>query len=455
MNSIRLAIYLLSAINVGLFIFLAYLALKGWRKNITNRYYFTLLVSIIVWLLIINVEGLHGNNTLFSRFDFFFVSSVCFCFSLFARSYIPIRRRNRIVQYISFVVYAILIFLSFSHVVFTRVNTSGPYEISKPLYAFYILLLTFLAIGVGGITLYKQWKKSEGILRRQLGYVLFGFTLPTVILLVISAYNVFVKHVSDDFYSFVTNIGIIFALLCTNAIFRYRFLDIRVVLQRSIVRIVSFLALLLVYLLLILVLRDTLISETKELNPTSLVVVGLLIILTVEPLRKYIYNFVDKRFELHDRQQERIQQQLQIVLKSQRSLADLEQAIRKAFQETASVDTVDYVDADDQKLIGKPALRAYLQSTGKIVICEEMPYRLDEDARFKQVNDEVKGGLATAYVPIGQNEIFVGSFMLGPRKGKVAYSAQEVSAIKLLQSQATDAFLNARLYKQAVERIRV
>ncbi|MEK7518611.1 MAG: GAF domain-containing protein [Patescibacteria group bacterium] len=89
------------------------------------------------------------------------------------------------------------------------------------------------------------------------------------------------------------------------------------------------------------------------------------------------------------------------------------------------------------------------------MICEELLYRLDEDPRFKQVNDEVKGGIVTAYVPIGQNEIFVGSFVLGQRKGKVAYSAQEVTAMKLLQSQATEAFLNARLYKQVVERIKV
>jgi GAF domain-containing protein len=119
------------------------------------------------------------------------------------------------------------------------------------------------------------------------------------------------------------------------------------------------------------------------------------------------------------------------------------------------VEMVDFVDADDQKLIGKPALRAYLQSTGKIVICEELPYRLDEDPRFKQVNEEVKDSASTAYVPIGQNEIFVGSWMLGPRKGKAAYSAQEVATLKDLQRQATDAMLNARLYKQAVERIRV
>jgi len=45
--------------------------------------------------------------------------------------------------------------------------------------------------------------------------------------------------------------------------------------------------------------------------------------------------------------------------------------------------------------------------------------------------------------------------MVGLWKGKVVYSAQEVSAMKFLHSQVTEAFLYARLYKQAVERIRV
>ncbi len=454
MNSTRLIIYILSAFNVGLFIVLAYLALGGWRK-IVNRYYFGLIISIVVWLILTNYQGITHIVGFINKMNFLAASSVVLFFSLFTFELGYKRKGNNFVVPLYFGIFSFLTFLSLSNIIISENTVSYEPINSKIWYSIYIFVLSLLAVGFGGKNLVSQWRTTEGIKKQQVSYLLFGFTVPFLALILLSLYNALIQTVSDDAFSMISNVGIIFALLCSRAIFRYRFLDIRVVLQRSIVRAVSFLTLLVVYLLLVLVLRDTLISETKQLNPTSLIVVGLLIILTVEPLRKYIYNFVDKRFELHDKQQERIQKQLQIVLKSQRSLSDLEQAIRKAFQGTASVDTVDYFDADDQNIIGKPALRAFLQSTGKIVICEELAYRLDEDPRFKQVNDEVKNGSATVYVPIGQNEIFVGCFVLGQRKGKVAYSAQEVSAMKLLQSQATEAFLNARLYKQAVERINI
>lgn len=457
MHSLRLGIYLLSVINVGLFAFLGFLALKSWGKSLGNKYFFFVVLSSFIWLVSVNLDALETIkgpiNIFLSNVDLITAVLVAFFFAQFSWQF-P-KRNYQLKTYIvlKYLLTGVALILPFV-TDFTKDDYTF-LEYTPKFYAIYIICLGIIALGYGGYGIYINLKESSGISKKQLQYVAYGYLLPMGFLVALSAYASIIRPVSPEMYVLYTNVGLMFSLLTVRAIFQYRFLDIRVVLQRSLVRIVSFLALLVVYLLLILVLRDTLISETKQLNLTSLIVVGLLIILTVEPLRKYIYNFVDKRFELHDRQQERIQKQLQIVLKSQQSLSELEQAIRKAFQETANVDTVSYVDADDPKLIGKPALRAYVQSTGKIVICEELPYRLDEDVRFKQVNDEVKGGTATAYVPIGQNEIFVGSFVLGPRKGKVAYSAQEVSSMKLLQSQSTEAFLNARLYKQAVERIRV
>lgn len=327
-------------------------------------------------------------------------------------------------------------------------NTAAGY----PIYAV-IQIIYFIFLGCG--VLIKKYINSHGIQRMQLGLLSTGYIFSIVILLINSVYANLVGEIPLPIDRLTTNASLLFLCVAAYAMIRYRFLDIRIVIQRGTIRIVSLFVVLVFYFILLLILAEPLFTNPNSVAPWAYVALGLIILGTVEPLRKYVTVFIDKRFELHDRKQERIQKQLQIVLKSQQSLSDLEQAIRKAFQETACVDTVDYVDADDQKLIGKPALRAYLQSTGKIVICEELPYRLDEDVRFIQVNDEVKGGAATAYVPIGQSEIFVGCFMLGPRKGKVAYSAQEVSTMKLLQSQATEAFLNARLYKQAVERIRV
>jgi len=454
-NFAELLVVLLTVVNLCVYLFIIGKLVKKWGFSKAHNRFIVLLFLVFFWITTRYLENVPElPHTFLTKIDFSLAALISGVYASFAIHFSGLWKKFSVRNEVAlFIIPLILSVISFTNII-VRVTDFRTYEYHF-VYFFYIsaLILFFIIIGIG--SLLTRLRNSTGIQRQQLGYIAFG-SITAISILIYDSINNAVgvpRPIIIDRLFF--NASILFVALAAYAMAKHRFLDIRIVIKRSVVRVLSFLIVFGLYLLLILILKDNLVASTKEINPISIMILGLFIFVTVEPLRKYIYNFVDKRFELHDRQQERIQKQLQIVLKSQRSLSDLEQAIRKAFQETASVDNVDYIDADDQKLIGKPALRAFLQSTGKIVICEELPYRLDEDPRFKQVNDEVKGGTVTAYVPVGQNEIFVGCFVLGQRKGKVAYSAQEVSAMKLLQSQATDAFLNARLYKQAVERIKV
>lgn len=454
-NLAELLVALLTIVNLCVYLFLIGKLVRKWGFSKAHNRFIVLLFLVFFWITTRYLENVQElPHTLLTKIDFSLAALISGVYASFAIHFTGLWKKfDTRKELLLFVIPVLFGILSFTDV-FLRVTGFRTYDYHFA-YFIYIgsLIVFFFIIGIG--SLITKLRSSTGIQHQQLGYVAFGSVTAITILIYDSINNAVGAPRAIIIDRLFFNASILFVALAAYAMAKHRFLDIRIVIKRSAVRALSFLIVFGLYLLLVLLLKDNLIASTKEINPISLIVLGLFIFVTVEPLRKYIYNFVDKRFELHDRQQERIQKQLQIVLKSQQSLSDLEQAIRKAFQDTAKVDTVDYIDADDQKLIGKPALRAYLQATGKIVICEELPYRLDEDPRFKQVNDEVKGGTATAYVPIGQNEIFAGCFVLGQRKGKVAYSAQEVSAMKLLQSQATDAFLNARLYKQAVERIRL
>ena len=454
-NVANLLITLLTIVNLCIYLFLIGKLVRKWGYSKAHNRFIILLFLVFFWIAARYLEDFAKLPYIFfTKIDFSLAALISGVYASFAIHFSGYWKKFSAQKEFAFFTPPIfLALLSLTSVIY-RVTGFRTYEYHWPYLVYIILLIVyFIIVGIGSI--FSKYLHSAGIQRQQLWYVCFGSVTAIVTLISESVNQAIGTTRSANIDHLLLNTSILFVGLAAYAMAKHRFLDIRIVIKRSVVRALSFFIVFGLYLLLVLLLKDNLVASTKEINPISLIVLGLFIFVTVEPLRKYVYHFVDKRFELHDRQQERIQKQLQIVLKSQQSLSDLEQAIRKAFKETAKVDAVFYYDADDQMLLGKPALRAYLQATAKVVITEEMPYRLDEDVRFKQVNDEVKGGTATAFVPIGQNEIFVGCFVLGQRKGKVAYSAQEVAAMKLLQSQATDAFLNARLYKQAVERIKV
>lgn len=446
---------IITFINLSAFAVIAAVMVRRWRVGDANKWFFFMLLFGGLWVLDSFVQAILPQiNNILTHSNFAIAALTAGSVTAFALHY-PKSNTSLTTNRLLLILLPIVITtgLSFTDL-FIKPITFKTVE-PRPLFFLYFVIISVYFLVVPAISLFIKWKKAIGIPKLQIQTFLVGYLIAICIQLGESAYINIIGPLSVTADRIIINLTLPFIVFSAYSIARYRFLDVRIVMQRSLVRLTSFLVLLLIYLLLILFLRDSLISQTKEFNPVSLIVVGLLIILTVEPLRKYIYNFVDKRFELHDQQQERIQRQVQIVLKSQQTLSDLEQVIKKVLQESAKVDTVVYLEANDNKLIGKPALRAYLQSTGKVVITEELSYRLDEDPRYKQVNDEVKSDTVTAYVPIGQNEIFAGCFALGQRKGKAAYSAQEISAMKVMQSQATEAFLNARLYKQAVERIGV
>lgn len=449
--------HVITILNILVYIWLSYtVGKKMWVTN-AHRWFFALLLASGLWIIcrfLENIQPYQFVNIIY--FDFALAAVIAGIFVQFIFRY-PNVSISRVKMFWANIPIFILVILSFTHVLFTPVSTRLLHY--HPAYFVYISILFIYFIVIGGGKLIRTYRSNSGIPKRQLAYFALGYFISISILLYDSL-NAASHSLTFHQRSFVVdelffNSSIIFISLAAYSMIRYRFMDIRFAIQRGTIRAISLLLVLGVYFVFLIILAEPLFTNPKSIAPWVYIALGLFILGTVEPLRKYVTTFIDKRFELHDRQQERIQKQLQIVLKSQRSLAELEQAIRKAFQETAGADSADYVDADNQQMLNKPALRAFLQSTGRIVIPEELPYRLDEDPRFKQVNDEVKGANVTAYIPIGQNEIFVGCFALGQRKGKVAYSAQEVSAMKLLQSQATEAFLNARLYKQAVERIKV
>lgn len=445
-------IYSIGTVNVGLFVFLAFLSIRTWKRSVRNRHYFGLLVSIITWLISANLLAFYPSSIVLGKLDFLSASGVAFFFALFACTYIVDRKRRNYF-------YTIAISLFFLLAIFSLANNASHYhdvstapQYAKIAYGIYIAIITFLTVGIGGVTLLYSWRKSIGIKKQQLGYFLFGFIIPAFLLFLLSAYNSLLVHVSDDLYSLFSDVGVVFALICSRSIFRYRFLDIGLTIQRSAVRFLSFVILFAFYLFAVLFAKQTYIPENSSNQLTFLVIVTLLVVLTMEPLRKLVFKIVDRFFGEYDERKQRNEKRLQILLSAREGWEGLVGAVENLLQDRLGVSSATFVDhsSSQAKL---PNVIAYLRETGKILVPEEVPFRLEEDIRFVNMLHELENIDISMFIPVGVGSSFIGYFSLGSRKTKKPYTIQEVGEAKAIQLQFSEALFNARLYHQAVGRI--
>jgi GAF domain-containing protein len=168
-----------------------------------------------------------------------------------------------------------------------------------------------------------------------------------------------------------------------------------------------------------------------------------------------LHSVVDKIFESNSIKQEESQKKIRLTLRSQQTVENLQLSISKITQELFNVESSQFLDKSASYLQDNKETSQYLKSTGKILIPEELPYRFEEEERFFSIHQELEKTDYSALVPLGQDDIFMGCIVLGKRKNHAAYTVEEVREMKQLQDQFTEALWNARLYQQAIARIKI
>lgn len=321
---------------------------------------------------------------------------------------------------------------------------------AHPFFFAYYIFFVLWAFGI----LIQKLKRSSGIERQKIKLVIIGFTVAAV-------FGITGNLLLTTFLSsargqaVASQVGPIFTifLVATLAysIVRYRFMDIRVALQRGTTRMLSFLIIFCLYLVGLLIARDALVARSNDL--TAIIIVALVVAVTIEPLRKFVFRFVDKAFASHDEKLARTQKRVALLLQSQQSYDGLLAEIQSVFKEFAEVDEVEFIESNDPFFTKRRGTYEFLKSTGRLIIPEELPYRFVEDERFSIIAEEIKDTNLSCIMAIGQSSSFIGVLTLGPRKSKKAYSAQDITELKRLQMQFGLALFNARLYQQAVQRI--
>jgi len=311
--------------------------------------------------------------------------------------------------------------------------------------------------------LIRAFIRTRGLDRLRMTYVVLGFVVPIALIIVVD----FLLPVLGVLWSagLDSPTSLIFAGFISYAILRHRFFDIRVVIRKSLVQFVTFVLLFAIYAYaLLLVQRSTSSTFTLSSN-TSLLVTIFIIGLTIEPLRKGIYKFIDGIVANREKDRQEALKRMQLMAASTMQFQTLVERTQNELGKTFSV-SVDFLLAERrvQALTQFPLEQLKVQledvvgqriTSGKILIGDELPYRIENgETSLKVVHDWMQSNDVSAVVPIGAGEDMVGAFLFRGM-GKVVYTADMVRFMKDFQEQSTFAFASAYAYKLAVERIGV
>ncbi|MEK7631590.1 MAG: histidine kinase N-terminal 7TM domain-containing protein [Patescibacteria group bacterium] len=468
MNFLYLLNLLAVLVNLGLGIFVYF----NGRKKKVNRAYLFLSLAISGWVFtnLLTYYLVDYNAIAISgKFDYAFAALLVPLFFTFA-IYFPNEKFHiktkllhigLIVSWVSGILVIIAsLFTKYiqvrpivitPHVVTIEQGSGHPY-----FFAYYILFVAW-AFAI----LIQKIKRTTGIDKQKITIVVYGFAVAGI-------FGTTGNLVLTTFLHSLTGqaiaslIGPIFtvALVASMAyaILKYRLLDIQFAIQRGIARLLTF-GIIFGFFAYLLLFIERNVEATSERN-VSLLIVVVVLVLTVEPLRRWIYRFVDSLFDNQERKRRDALQRIQLVASSTLKFTSLVERLTSELHNVFGVD-VHFLLRDEQhgKLAGVAELSlkdpiAGQIVDGKVIITDELPYRIENgEAMLAPLHTWLQSNKISAVLPIGNREDFVGAFIFHDGQGSVPFTTDRVEFLKRFRNQVQFAFASAYAYKLAIERI--
>ena len=200
---------------------------------------------------------------------------------------------GRTFNYIRFTPYLISLALAIWGVL-ALIDSSNPWGYVDPWRYSYI----YTSIGIFffiGVMLYHQFAHSAPAVRQQARIVLWGSLLaflPTVLWMLAPYLGLQIPWNPGLFLPFL----IFFPISIAIAILRYRLWDIDVIINRTLVYALLVIILVLIYLASVVILQRTFQTLTGERSDLAAVVSTLVLVALFVPVRRYVQDFVDRRF---------------------------------------------------------------------------------------------------------------------------------------------------------------
>lgn len=384
-------------------------------------------------------------------------------------------KKNKIILIIGYVLSAFFAFNTFSPLFIADMKpifSMRFWAVPGLLYHFYLLMF-FSLFFYASYLLYINEKKTIGIKKKQIQFVLIGMVLA------------FLGGSTNYFLWYGINIppygnllAASFVIFTAYAIIKYRFADIRVAIRRSAVFTVLVLLITSIYALfayLISVFSQDLIgTQSIILNG---IITAILVAIGFEPLKKGLSEITDTFLFKAEYKPQEVMAAFSDKLSSTLNLNELAQFLVKKTGEVFKCAAVSLFLFDpeakiykeeaywgrrspnslveiDQKVFSK--IFTYLRKLGKekeIIVREEVK-KLNEQAKSQVLHlliKQLEEQEVNLVVPFFAKEELAGILFLGDKKSGDAYTQQDLEVLNIIAGQAAVSIKNAGLFQDIKE----
>jgi len=368
----------------------------------------------------------------------------------------------------------ILLLLSFSDLLVSGIEKRMYFDfwpIPGILYPFFLTIFGGYTIA-SSILLYYSYKKSTGLLREQIKFILLGFIIgfiggSTNFLL---WYNIHIPPVLNVLVS-------AYVIFTAYAILKYRFMDIRLIIKRSAVFAILVVAITAIYavsaFLITVFFQDLIGTQSTIING---VIVAIFVAIGFEPLKKYLSKVTDSFLFKGSYNAEELLSSLTAKINATLNLKQILNTISKNLNDAFRSEKFSIFIYDQEKdcfeeksLAGlvreKPmclpgsqiksyynALKQYGMER-KIIIRDELAklheYKnLNGHGAFDSMLSEITSHQVNAVVPVYLHSELIGLFFVGDKKSGDVYTDSDLKVMQIVAGQSATAIDNAKLYEK-------
>ncbi|HKZ05791.1 MAG TPA: ATP-binding protein [Methylomirabilota bacterium] len=469
--SVRLlGVLLLSSalIGLGLLVFL------NNRRAQVNRLFGLSVISIVGWIVSITIalslEDLN-RSVVFGRLAFAFAGCIPFTLLLVFHAF-PIGRTPPTSKAVVLPATLCLLFIALS---FTSLIVSGAQRTNEKTNFVYGVLHPFFSAyvaGTMGFALYTLWRKlklATGLKKLQLRYLLLGILLGAAGAVTTNVLIPLVWKTSQ--YSVL---GPYFTLLLVSfsahAIIRHRLMDIRLVVQRGFVFLLSVAAAGAIFVAIIAAMSTLTATKAQELSLALQVTVALAIALAFQPLKQRIQNALDRYLYRESYDYRAVIREASHSVASLLNLKSLVEYLCKTVSDTLRPDSVavfvrDSHDRFDlvafesigdseklemgQGLTSTAPLPTFLERYGRTLLRDDLGSSVTGRDAELAIEELVALGGDFAIPMMSEGEL-IGLLLVGPKRSGDPYFSDDLELLSTLSNQAVIAMRNAQLYRQVV-----
>lgn len=440
------------------------LGLLAWVRNRnkkTNLFFLIITICVALWLLcnyLVDFTPTIADPVLWTKLtNIFGLWSVYFllCFSLF----FPVELAKSVKKYITFYLILPMVFtiFMFTNLVVESVKKIEGVQIpvSGSLMMVYTAYLVITA-AIGLIVLYLKFRKSGGLQKNQIKFVLLGLGVSAIFALIFSSVIPIIINRAET--ARIAPLTTIFFLGFTYyAIARHRLMDIRLVVARSITYAVLLAFLALVYAGSVLGIERLFFQNALDQEGIYQIVLrtvlAVVIAFTFQPLRRWITKVTDKIFFKNAYDPQKLLDELSHTMGSTIVLIELLYRVTDILIQEMKVSRGLFVLLKDESEVYTIQANGYRQNPeiniddiihlakdGTVVYDE-----LAESSRYKSILRKYEAAVS---LPLKTEKEIVGVFLVGEKNSGDMFNQQDLRILEIVAPEVSVAIENAKSYEE-------